>query len=177
MAEETCCSALRSVAVSSRCRRCRSLCDPLSASLHHHHLCLRCRLPLAAALLWEQHAFVLRGFSRHWMLVGKGPTPATPPAPFSQTGRWLSGCEGSPVSRAVRSWTLKQKPNCWLLWPLALKWSLFLWLSSAIYNSMLFTCPINNNTSRAWLWGWQRQVTLTLAEAKFTWHWTGGMKS
>lgn len=68
---------------------------------------------------------------------------------FSQTNCWLSGCTGSPAGLGVPAWTLKEKPICWLLWPLALKWSVFIWLSSAINSSVPFTRTIENCKSRA----------------------------
>lgn len=93
-----------------------------------------------------------------WTLDSSGERQDYTPRPLISHLPWptadRAAVTGSPEGHAVSSWTLREKPNCWLLWPLALKWSLFLWLSSAINSSMPFSCPIENKLSRARLWGW-----------------------
>jgi len=114
-----------------------------------------------AALLSEHYAVVLMDFldtaktSLHFL-------------------NWLSGCEEF-TWQSRRA--LKEKPNCSLLWPLALKWSLF-------YDSVvLFISPCRSHapsrtthnmpgydTRTQSVNNWQ--LTLALTETKFTWHWS-----
>lgn len=82
-------------------------------------------------------------------------TPLTLPCCPTATADWVAE-RGSPDSCAVCSWTGKKSQTAdsfdrWL-W----NGACFLWLSSTINSFLVFTCPAENNTSRARSWGWHR---------------------
>ncbi len=111
----------------------------------------------------------------------------SPPLPLfpKPTADWVA-VQGSPEGRAVCSWTWKERPNCWLLWPLALEMELV--FSDSVLLLIAPRCshaPLKTNTSRARSWGWHRHSErkpsatriLTFAETKFSWHWTRRVRS
>ena len=96
---------------------------------------------------------------------------------FPRNSCWLSGRAGVHLTATLCAPGLREKSQTadsfdrWL-W----NGARLLWLSSAINSPALFTCPTENDASRDRSLGWhrhsERKPSATLAETKFTWHWT-----
>lgn len=128
-----------------------------------------CIFTSGVSFLSEQLLFFMDLKKRHL------PTPHSPAHLVPNTPLTVA-VRGSPESGAVCSWTWKEKKNFWLLWPLALKLSLF-YDSVLLFITQCRSHAPTSNASHARSSGRHRLLSLTLAETIFTWHWTRWWRS